>query len=72
MIWKANYSEAIKLNPGYFEAYNNIGVAYTSCKKNNKAIEFFNKAIEINPSYAEAYNNRGNAFKEYVNIYIKK
>ena len=27
-----NYSKAIKLNPNYFEAYNNIGVAYTSWK----------------------------------------
>ena len=41
-----NYSSAIKLNPKYFEAYNNIGVAYTSSKKNNKAIEFFNRAIK--------------------------
>ena len=29
-----NYLNAIKLNPNYFEAYNNIGVAYTSWKKN--------------------------------------
>ena len=34
-----NYSKAIKLNPKYFEAYNNIGVAYSNCQKNNKAIE---------------------------------
>ena len=59
-----NYSKALKLNPNYFEVYNNIGVAYTSWKKINKAIEFFDKAIQINPSYAEAYNNKGNALKE--------
>ena len=28
-----NYSKALKLNPNYFEVYNNIGVAYTSLKK---------------------------------------
>ena len=42
-----NYSEALKLNPGYFEAYNNIGVAHTNRRKTNKAIECFNKAIQI-------------------------
>ena len=59
-----NYSKAIKLNPKYFEAYNNIGVAHTSWRKTNKAIECFDRAIQINPSYAEAYNNKGNALKE--------
>ena len=43
-----NYSKAIKLNPSYFEAYNNIGVAHTNWRKTNKAIECFNKAIQIN------------------------
>ena len=33
-----NYLKALKLNPNYFEAYNNIGVAYIGWKKNNKAI----------------------------------
>ena len=28
-----NYSKALKLKPNYIEAYNNIGVAYTSWKK---------------------------------------
>ena len=28
-----SYTKAIKLNPNYFEAYNNIGVAYTGWKK---------------------------------------
>ena len=54
----------LKLNPNYFEVFNNIGVAYTSLKKNNRAIEFFDKAIQINPLYAEAYNNKGNALKQ--------
>ena len=42
-----NYSKAIKLNPGYFEAYNNIGVAHTTWRKTDKAIECFDKAILI-------------------------
>ena len=28
-----NYSKAIKLNSKYFEAYNNIGIAYSSINK---------------------------------------
>ena len=65
-----NYLKAIKLNPKYFEAYNNIGVAYTSWKKIDKAIKSFDRAIQINPSYAEAYNNKGNALKEKRRIRV--
>ena len=28
-----SYSKALKLNPNYFEVFNNIGVVYTSLKK---------------------------------------
>ena len=58
-----SYTKAIKLNPNYSEAYNNIGLP-TLAGKNNKAIEYLNRAIQINPSYPEAYNNKGNALKE--------
>ena len=43
-----NYSKAIKLNPNYFEAYNNIGVAYTNWEKNDEAIKFkFSNLLKI-------------------------
>ena len=61
-----DYDEAIKINPEFFRAYNNRGIAKANLGRYEgalgryeEAIEDFNKAIEINPQYANAYNNRG-------------
>ncbi|MBE9592380.1 MAG: tetratricopeptide repeat protein, partial [Proteobacteria bacterium] len=43
-------------------SYNNRGNAYYELKKQEKAIEDYNKAIELNPEDAMAYNNRGAAY----------
>ena len=52
------YSEAIKINPKFAQAYNNRGAAYVLKKKYDLAISDFNKAIELDPKYGKAYNNR--------------
>lgn len=55
-----NFSQAIRSNPNYAEAYNNRGVAIRDYLRDyQRALEDFNQAIKINPNYAEAYNNRG-------------
>jgi tetratricopeptide (TPR) repeat protein len=58
------WTNAIKLNPKYDDAYNNRGVAYGKKGLYNEAIEDYTKAIELNPKDADAYNNRGLAYKK--------
>ena len=50
----AEYKEALKLDPGYASAWNNLGNAYVDLKEHDKAIEQYKKAIELNPQ-VEAY-----------------
>jgi Flp pilus assembly protein TadD/V8-like Glu-specific endopeptidase len=57
----ADYSEAIKLDPNYLEAYNNRGNARYALGDNQGAIADCNQAIKINPNFAYAYVLRGNA-----------
>ena len=57
-----HYTEAIKLNPNYAEAYNNRGIAHITRGREgdyDQAIRDLSQAVELNPNYAEAYFNRG-------------
>ncbi len=60
----ADYSQAIRLNPDYAEAFNNRGLAYSLSGKTEmaKAIPDYSQAIKLRPTYAYAYNNRGVAY----------
>ena len=55
-------SKAIKLKPGYAEAYYKRGNAYDDLGQYQWAIEDYNKAINLKPDYAKAYHNRGVAY----------
>ncbi|MBR8833751.1 MAG: serine protease, partial [Stigonema ocellatum SAG 48.90 = DSM 106950] len=55
----AAYSQAIRLNPNYTDAYNYRGNARYGLGDNKGAIEDYNQALLINPNYDKAYNNRG-------------
>ena len=58
------YSDVIELNPHYFAAYNNRGVAYANKGEYDLAIRDFNTALELNPNDSFVYNNRGNAYND--------
>ena len=51
------FEKAIKINPNYFEAYNNLGTVLIILGKREKAIKNFIKAIEISPKYTRAHFN---------------
>jgi len=48
---------AIKLNPDYADAYNNLGAVLFNAKMTEEAIDSFKEAIRIRPDYAEAQKN---------------
>ena len=62
------FEEAIKLNPNYSEAYNNLGNTKKRVGKIDEAISCFEKAIQLKENNIEAYFNLANIYKEDRNF----
>jgi tetratricopeptide (TPR) repeat protein len=58
----ADFTQAIKLDPGSSIAYRERGVIYDGMGDQDKAIADCNQAIRLNPNYAFAYYSRGLAY----------
>jgi len=58
------FTEAIRLDPNYVNAYIYRGIAYVNKNDYDRAITDLNEAIRLNPNYAIAYYNRGNAYRK--------
>ena len=63
------YKEAIRIDPGFYKAYVNIGTATLANLKNpgdgealSKAEQFFNKALELKPDNAISLYNLGTLY----------
>ncbi|MEH2179983.1 tetratricopeptide repeat protein, partial [Nostoc sp.] len=61
----ADFSQALKLDPNYIDAYYNRGFAYFDLKDYDSAIADFNQALKLDPSKATDYYNRGLANAYY-------
>jgi tetratricopeptide (TPR) repeat protein len=63
---EAKFEQAVKENPKFAEAHNNLG--YTLRKQGaanyTKSLEHYNTAIELKPKLAEAYMYRGVLYTE--------
>ena len=73
---KKNYERAVKLDPKYSEAINNLGTIYYANKNYGRAISYYKRALKNNPS-ASIYSNLGSAYfarKKYkeATVYYEK
>jgi tetratricopeptide (TPR) repeat protein len=59
---KKQYERAVKLNPKYSEAINNLGTVYYAQKSYRRAINQYKKALKENPNSASIYSNLGTAY----------
>ena len=58
---RKQYEKAVKLNPKYSEAINNLGTIHYSKKNYRRAISQYNKALKVSPNSASIYSNLGTA-----------
>ncbi|HEY5752920.1 MAG TPA: tetratricopeptide repeat protein [Chthoniobacterales bacterium] len=58
---QSKFEQAIKLDPGFAEAYNNLAFVLRKQGSTNfkKSLAYYNKAIQLKPKLAEAYMYRG-------------
>jgi tetratricopeptide (TPR) repeat protein len=54
---KRFYQEALRLEPSYVDALNNLGVLYIRDKDYTAARRSFEKAIQLQPGYVDSYYN---------------
>ena len=57
---EGKFEQAVKLDPGFAEAYNNLHQRSQQGPANfQKSLAYYNKAIQLKPKSAEAYMYRG-------------
>jgi tetratricopeptide (TPR) repeat protein len=56
------YEQAIKLNPRYHEAVNNLGTIFYAKKNYRRAVSQYRKALQIAPDQASVHSNLGTAY----------
>jgi tetratricopeptide (TPR) repeat protein len=59
---KAQYQQALTLNPKYPEALNNLGTVYYGEKDYRKAEKLYKQALHLKPNCASFYSNLGTAY----------
>ena len=60
----AAFTEAIKYDPGFPDAYAQRGRAYTDMKEYEQALEDINHALKLDPALARAYRARAKTYVE--------
>lgn len=59
---KKNYERAVKLDPKYSEAINNLGTIYYAHKSYRRAISYYKRALRYSAPSASVYSNLGTAY----------
>ena len=60
----ASFEKALKIDPGFFPAHNNLGAALAAEGRETEAIACYATALNLKPDYADAHNNLGNALRK--------
>ena len=60
-------SKVINIDPDYYLAYKNRGLAYLELSRFNKAIKDFEKVLEIAPFYNKVHSVLAEAYSETQN-----
>ena len=63
------YGEAIRLEPCFADAWNNLGTVYFQQKNYEKAMEQYEKAVSCSPQFINALLNRANTAYELKEYY---
>jgi tetratricopeptide (TPR) repeat protein len=59
---KKYYEKAVKLDPRYSEAINNLGTIYYAAKSYRRAVEQYKRALRYHPDSASILSNLGTAY----------
>ena len=54
----SSYEEAISIQPGYVEAYYNLGNLYHQIGELNKAVRNYKKVVALDPDYSKVHPNK--------------
>jgi tetratricopeptide (TPR) repeat protein len=57
----SHYREAVRINPGYFSAYNNLGTKLVRMRKYDDAIFYYRKALQLEQNNPGIHLNLGAA-----------
>jgi tetratricopeptide (TPR) repeat protein len=63
------YEGALKLDPCFADALNNLGSVYFHERNFSEALDQYSKAISCNPGFIPAYINRANTYYELNELY---
>ena len=72
---RKHYNRALRLNPSYPEAVNNLGTVYYAHKNYRRAVSLYNRALKLAPNSASIMSNLGTAqfarkkYKEALEAY---
>jgi tetratricopeptide (TPR) repeat protein len=58
----AAYQQAIKLQPKFPEAWNNMGYCYRRLKQYDKALDAYRQALSLKPDFAYAHEYSGRTY----------
>ncbi|MFZ1947405.1 MAG: tetratricopeptide repeat protein, partial [bacterium] len=54
----ADLTEAVRISPGYGDAYNDLGIAHARTGNLGAALAAFDRAVALDPAYGDAFFNR--------------